>query len=572
VIDTLVPGDMAAAEFFGGTTISGTTFYTSSQWSTLKSRLDTGFPPSDTVYGPGANYRLALSSWEMVSGSDPSHLRATVLLVDRPGDYYSDLLLVPNRANNITYYVIGLGSAVDTDRLQHIATETGGKYYAAATAADLPAVFDDIAADLRTPPPDLKGTDTDGDGLPDALERGGILDQYGKWYYTNPDDPDTDADGIPDGVETGALFPHAVGTHFFRCLSDPTKADGDGDGLTDQEEYDEDTDPFYPDSDNDGLIDPVELQVGTDPWNPDTDGDTYSDREEYLSTDFSPLISEERYGPLEIARDFVLGAVLGEWGNNDETGIYYMAGWLTSGFLAIGDIRDLAGSVAKGDGIGVILNAVALIPLYGDAERVLTTVGEYVVKHPDELETVTFFLLKNAKYEDNVGDTIKLLREVHGDELIDDLIKNHEIPEATIAALSKGGKQVLPNHLSILLKKEAEKGFRGTWSPGKFGDATTNLMDHWIKHYDDLKKFGCNSKEDMVTMAVDLMRKEEGVEVYIDTAYGYNKVTKSSGTLVKYERATGKYVVGDVDGNIRSLYKLDDPETLKNTARFIRLK
>lgn len=82
---------------------------------------------------------------------------------------------------------------------------------------------------------------------------------------------DQDSDGLTALQET------AEGT-------DTTKADTDGDGLSDGVEVREAlTDPLNPDSDGDGLSDGVEVrETRTDPLNPDTDGDGISDKDDPL--------------------------------------------------------------------------------------------------------------------------------------------------------------------------------------------------------------------------------------------------------------------------------------------------
>ncbi len=129
--------------------------------------------------------------------------------------------------------------------------------------------------------------DTDGDGIPDAVEDtngNGTVDPG----ETDPLDPDTDGDGIPDGVEdtnhNGVVDPGET---------DPLNPDTDGDGIPDGvEDTDHDgvvdpgeTDPRIPDTDGDGIPDGVEdtdhdgvVDPGeTDPRNPDTDGDGIPD-------------------------------------------------------------------------------------------------------------------------------------------------------------------------------------------------------------------------------------------------------------------------------------------------------
>lgn len=66
-------------------------------------------------------------------------------------------------------------------------------------------------------------------------------------------------------------------------------ADTDGDGLTDEEEAQYNTDPSLADTDQDGLFDREEIVTWkTDPLNADTDGDSYLDGEE-VKNGFDPL-------------------------------------------------------------------------------------------------------------------------------------------------------------------------------------------------------------------------------------------------------------------------------------------
>ncbi len=108
--------------------------------------------------------------------------------------------------------------------------------------------------------------DTDGDGIPDELERA---------EGTAPDNPDTDGDGASDGLERDA------GTS-------PIVVDTDGDGLDDYAEILGATDPRDPDSDGDGLTDgeetnPPEGRSASDPLVADTDGDGVDDGAEAIA-------------------------------------------------------------------------------------------------------------------------------------------------------------------------------------------------------------------------------------------------------------------------------------------------
>lgn len=91
--------------------------------------------------------------------------------------------------------------------------------------------------------------DTDGDGLPDAVEA---------TYGTDPSVQDTDGDGYTDGAEVRA--------GYDPLNKDPSaRLDSDKDGLLDNEECTWHTDPFNPDSDSDGFKDGAEVSNGYDP-------------------------------------------------------------------------------------------------------------------------------------------------------------------------------------------------------------------------------------------------------------------------------------------------------------------
>ncbi|MCB9647810.1 MAG: DUF4215 domain-containing protein [Deltaproteobacteria bacterium] len=95
--------------------------------------------------------------------------------------------------------------------------------------------------------------DTDGDGLPDYVERA---------LGTDPLDSDTDGDGLSDGQELAGGDPRALDPGVD---TDPLDADTDDDGLADGAEGPLGTDPLDPDTDGDRLLDGVEVGQGPVP-------------------------------------------------------------------------------------------------------------------------------------------------------------------------------------------------------------------------------------------------------------------------------------------------------------------
>ncbi|MCU4802448.1 hypothetical protein OB920_18965 [Halobacteria archaeon HArc-gm2] len=119
-------------------------------------------------------------------------------------------------------------------------------------------------------------SDTDGDGLNDALEV--------RLQGHDPLNADTDGDGVTDGEEDADndtlsnAREQSLGTN-------PLHDDTDGDGLTDGAEIEQyGTNATNPDTDGDGLSDSDELALGTDPLDEDTDGDGVLDGNETFET------------------------------------------------------------------------------------------------------------------------------------------------------------------------------------------------------------------------------------------------------------------------------------------------
>jgi len=154
-------------------------------------------------------------------------------------------------------YTIGLGEDADEELLIQIANETGGKYYKADSRN-----LDGIFRQLKGENVGWDGEDTDGDGIPDAIETRGMRNQYGIFIMTDPNKRDTDGDGLSDGVEMGEKIVdmdnvsdydkrNGVTAYiYYKMISDPTKIDTDRDGSID-------SDDIYPMFSNayDGTID-----------------------------------------------------------------------------------------------------------------------------------------------------------------------------------------------------------------------------------------------------------------------------------------------------------------------------
>jgi|SRR5262245_16529133 len=134
-------------------------------------------------------------------------------------------------------------------------------------------------------------TDTDGDGLSDAVE---LL------IGTDPNDPDTDHDGLLDGEELFNAIAWGIGSPTDPDWNHNGILDGvddyDGDGLTNLQERALGTNWFVADTDYDGLSDSLELELGTNPLVRDSDGNGTRDGDEDADGDGLGLASELALG------------------------------------------------------------------------------------------------------------------------------------------------------------------------------------------------------------------------------------------------------------------------------------
>ena len=126
---------------------------------------------------------------------------------------------------NITIFTIFLNTGSntndgDTSDIAGIATRTNGNFYTISTDEII-----DIFKRISQVSVGVDGTkDTDGDGLPDEIELGGMRTIFGNKVYTNPYNADTDGDGITDGVEMGAVSKKDGQSYVY--ISDPTRKYG----------------------------------------------------------------------------------------------------------------------------------------------------------------------------------------------------------------------------------------------------------------------------------------------------------------------------------------------------------
>ncbi len=145
------------------------------------------------------------------------------------------------RQRKVKIYTIGIGTYVDVGSLVEMSNRTGGLHYYLSHMDDLQRLLEKFGM------ADGQNTDTDGDGIPDVVEKAGMRNQFGFIIYTDPNNPDTDGDDLSDGEEidpslrhktifTGLPINSGENSYYFFMESNPTMVDTDGDSYSDYEE------------------------------------------------------------------------------------------------------------------------------------------------------------------------------------------------------------------------------------------------------------------------------------------------------------------------------------------------
>ena len=191
-----------------------------------------------------AAVKIAIDELESVEHWYTRHI---ILLSD--GDVnISEEYIQKAQDKKIKIHTIGLGYGASNSRLKSYAESTGGQFFAAATAEELEAIYNDLSRDNHF---DLQNMeDLDGDGLPDEFEVSGLVVSNAQIFYTDPENPDCDGDGLLDGEEIYIDYSQTkivvkkdsrggnaeYSTVVFSYKSDLWNEDTDWDKLTDLED------------------------------------------------------------------------------------------------------------------------------------------------------------------------------------------------------------------------------------------------------------------------------------------------------------------------------------------------
>lgn len=467
-----------------------------------------------------------------------------ILLLSDGESSASASLLQDAKDKKIPIYTIGLGSGSYDYILKNISDSTGGEFYKAFNADELVGIYTKfgISGDFDT-------TDTDGDGLYDAVEAAGIRLENGNVIYTDPTLVDTDGDGLNDGVEIDPTIrwkalDDTAGyvrdrEYYFVMYSDPSDEDNDSDddGITDDDEEIIGTDPYNKDTDGDRLEDGWEHINWYDPLDSNPDGDTYDDYAESLEGT-NPFKYDLTAG--EWAKQFAEGCAKGDF--IEDPTVPQLLGQIAisiiPGIGTVADIRDTIGNVVHGHWFMAVLSAVGVAPVLGDGIKSSSKAATFITKNIDKTDEIADLLLSvSKKFPD---DFAKLIPTSSLDEIAEAFKTNNHMSRSTydeLAAIFKKAGKKLPTlsddftDMGIAFKKVASNGDIWKKLPRERGFAIDVLLDNNLgrtyetyDHYDKISAIATSVK------SIDPMCKS------------YQTPSKFKGMLNKYlkELAEGK--------------------------------
>ncbi|MCK9342520.1 MAG: hypothetical protein M0P33_01265 [Massilibacteroides sp.] len=257
-----------------------------------------------------------------------------------------------------------------------------------------------------------------------------------------------------------------------------------------------------------------------------------------------------------MGREFLLGAVLGEWGADDHDNIYYLGGWVASGVIVIGDLRDIAATISRGDLVGTGLNLAALIPGYGDAVKVAAVVGKFVLKHPELLKPAMVLLVGVAPHVDEAAEWANNFRKIHGDDAVNKFLKDG-ITEADLNVIAKNRGNLLRT-MAVVKRADGKVVWLEEGKLGTAAGATSWVYDKeggtgWV-HIVNNHIINPNSGNQFLPLGEQYANVELVKELIIDCAKTGTMDPKDS--VVYWKKINDRYlkvVIGD-NGYLRTAY------------------
>lgn len=188
-------------------------------------------------YSPGGTdmYNGIQKAFPLYESTETTTLKMMIVLSDgaTTDTYLHSSVVSTANDSNIRIYTVGLGNSASyfNNYLKPLAINTGASFYMASDAAQLSDIYKDINQKI-----DIE-TDSDKDGIPDYYEDNMICFN-GVKLELDKNDTDSDNDNIPDGDEVQLKYEYNADKTQVKVtgklvLGNPTNADTDGDGYTD---------------------------------------------------------------------------------------------------------------------------------------------------------------------------------------------------------------------------------------------------------------------------------------------------------------------------------------------------
>lgn len=339
---------------------------------------------------------LAISQFTSDEYTRTDAYTCIIFLTDGDGTY-STSYTTEAADNGIVVYTVGLGSGVQESVLTSIAEGTGGKYYFASVAEELPDIFSEVSFETVD-----YTTDTNNDGISDYYTQ---LIYEGKLLLSNGSD-------------------EFVGIDFNYDVNGDLSDDFDGDGLKNGEELQVvkngnkvylkmTSDPMMLHSDDDGIDDYQEVQKGTNPLKAEYDKGSI----DWLSTD-SNYYYEYFVSTYDDSNSYqlasgILAAIYGVW-NIEELGRDIMADYFSTyveSFDNVIEKNERAILVENADNLLSVISKIkkarddlsSIISWKAGVKNLISVANGYVTNIEEIAVEYTSYVEQIAVYDESAG-------------------------------------------------------------------------------------------------------------------------------------------------------------------------
>jgi len=238
------------------------------------------------------------------------------------------------------------------------------------------------------------------------------------------------------------------------------------------------------------------------------------------------------------------------WFVGDEAGssASYFIGWMASGWVLAGDVRDTIETIYQGDALGTGLNVAALLPVFGDGEKVVKNAGKHLIKYPEKAAELGKAMVKYGAIDALPYDGVKVaLLNLYWEGAATRFIKE-SVTSADVLKVAKSGS--LEKTLNVIKHSD------GTVVWLEKGTSTWGWQHIFEGHLSDItNKFGSKTEAQVQDMIYSTIKAPDRTILNTGEEIQYiKKFIDKNGQLYEFSVIVSDRTAGIGKGNVLTAY------------------